>query len=73
MKFLLDQDIYAKTVSFLQNAGHNVTSVAELGLSQAIDEIIACQLSQAFVVAIGVTTSSPELQLRNNLQTAKRC
>jgi predicted nuclease of predicted toxin-antitoxin system len=40
MRFLLDQDVYAKTVSFLQNAGHDVTRVAELGLSQAIDEII---------------------------------
>ena len=52
MRFLLDQDVYAKTVSFLRNAGHDVTRVAELGLSRAIDEIIECQLSQAFVVVM---------------------
>jgi predicted nuclease of predicted toxin-antitoxin system len=40
MRFLLDQDVYAKTVSFLRNADHDVTRVAELGLSRAIDETI---------------------------------
>ena len=40
MKFLLDQDVYAVTASFLANAGHNVVLVSQLGLSQASDEEI---------------------------------
>jgi predicted nuclease of predicted toxin-antitoxin system len=40
MRFLLDQDVYAKTVSFLRNADHDVIRVAELGLSRAIDETV---------------------------------
>ncbi len=37
MKFLLDQDVYASTASFLAGLGHDVIPVAELGLSQATD------------------------------------
>ena len=37
MKFLLDQDIYAATLRFLQNLGHDVVPVAQLGLAQASD------------------------------------
>lgn len=40
MRFLLDQDVYAVTVRFLADAGHNVVLVAQLGLSQASDEEI---------------------------------
>ena len=38
MKFLIDQDVYAITVRFLRNLGHDVVPVAELGLSQTDDE-----------------------------------
>lgn len=38
MKFLLDQDVYATTVRFLSNLGHDVIPVAQIGLSQAGDE-----------------------------------
>ena len=37
MRFLLDQDIYAATVHFLKNLGHDVLVAAQLGLSQAAD------------------------------------
>lgn len=37
MKFLADQDVYAKTIGFLVGLGHDVISVAQLGLSQAED------------------------------------
>jgi predicted nuclease of predicted toxin-antitoxin system len=40
MRFLLDQDVYALTASFLIDAGHDVILVAQLGLSQASDEEI---------------------------------
>jgi hypothetical protein len=35
MRLLLDQDVYAVTVIFLIDAGHDVLAVAEIGLSQA--------------------------------------
>ncbi len=38
MRFLLDQDVYAVTVRFLQSLGHDVVPVAKIGLSQADDE-----------------------------------
>jgi predicted nuclease of predicted toxin-antitoxin system len=38
MKFLLDQDVYASTLRFLRDLGHEVIPVAEIGLSQAGDE-----------------------------------
>jgi predicted nuclease of predicted toxin-antitoxin system len=38
MKFLLDQDVYAKTGRFLIDLGHDVVPVAQIGLSQATDE-----------------------------------
>jgi predicted nuclease of predicted toxin-antitoxin system len=38
MKFLLDQDVYATTLSFLSGLGHDVIPVAQIGLSQATDE-----------------------------------
>ena len=37
MKFLLDQDVYAATVRFLRDLGHDVVPVAQIGLSQAGD------------------------------------
>ena len=37
MRFLLDQDVYAATARFLQLLGHDVTTVAQLGLSRAAD------------------------------------
>jgi predicted nuclease of predicted toxin-antitoxin system len=40
MRLLLDQDVYAVTVIFLIDAGHDVLAVAEIGLSQASDEEI---------------------------------
>lgn len=40
MKFLLDQDVYAKTVSFLIATGCDVIKVSDIGLAQASDEAI---------------------------------
>lgn len=37
MKFLTDQDVYAITIRFLSGLGHDVTTAAERGLSQADD------------------------------------
>ncbi len=37
MRFLLDQDVYAITMRFLNNLGHDVIPVAQIGLSQADD------------------------------------
>lgn len=34
MRFLIDQDVYATTVRFVKDLGHDVLQVAELGLSQ---------------------------------------
>ena len=38
MKFLLDQDVYASTLHFLRDLGHDVIAVAQMGLAQAGDE-----------------------------------
>ena len=37
MKFLLDQDVYSLTASFLRKQGYDVTTASELGLSRAPD------------------------------------
>ncbi len=37
MKFLTDQDVYAGTIAFLQQLGHDVITAAQLGLSRADD------------------------------------
>lgn len=37
MKFLLDQDVYATTLRFLTDLGHDVVPVAKIGLSRASD------------------------------------
>jgi predicted nuclease of predicted toxin-antitoxin system len=37
MKFLTDQDVYAVTISFLKNLGHDVVTAADLGMSRAKD------------------------------------
>jgi predicted nuclease of predicted toxin-antitoxin system len=40
MRLLIDQDVYAVTVKFLVEAGHDVILVGQIGLSQAADEEI---------------------------------
>jgi predicted nuclease of predicted toxin-antitoxin system len=40
MKFLLDQDVYALTKTYLIESGHDVLSAAEIGLSRADDEVL---------------------------------
>jgi predicted nuclease of predicted toxin-antitoxin system len=38
MKLLLDQDVYATTARFLEQLGHDVVPVSQVGLSRASDE-----------------------------------
>jgi predicted nuclease of predicted toxin-antitoxin system len=52
MKFLLDQDVYGTTLRFLGDLGHDVISVAQIGLAQASDEELlktAQELCRIFV------------------------
>lgn len=37
MKFLIDQDVYAKTVHLLRGLGHDVVTAGEIGCSQSPD------------------------------------
>jgi predicted nuclease of predicted toxin-antitoxin system len=37
MRFLADQDVYARTIAFLSGLGHDVVPVAQLGLARAED------------------------------------
>ena len=46
MKFLLDQDIYALTVRFLRDLGHEVVTAAELGLSRSVDADLLARAGQ---------------------------
>jgi uncharacterized protein with PIN domain len=38
MRFLLDHDVYAITARYLMTLGHDVQTVAQLGLAEADDE-----------------------------------
>ena len=52
MKFLLDQNVYATTLRFLGDLGHDVIPVAQIGLAQASDEELlktAQELGRIFV------------------------
>ena len=52
MKFLLDQDVYATTLRFLGDLGHDVIPVAQIGLAQASDQELlktAQELGRIFV------------------------
>jgi len=40
MRFLLDQDVYHITACLLSDLGHDVVSVAQLGLSRADDALL---------------------------------
>jgi hypothetical protein len=44
LKFLTDQDVYALTVRFLRELGHDVLSAAEAGLSTAADSAVLARL-----------------------------
>lgn len=47
MKFLADQDIYATTVKFLKELGHDIITASEIGLSQADDlDLLKVSLEQ---------------------------
>lgn len=37
MNFLADQDVYAVTIGFLRDLGHDVVTAAQLGMSRAKD------------------------------------
>ena len=51
MKFLLDQDVYARTARFLKDLGHDVVLAAEIDCSQAVDlELIALAQQQTRVL-----------------------
>lgn len=40
MKFLVDQDVYAATIHYLKELGHDTVPVGVLGLSRAADEAL---------------------------------
>ena len=48
MKFLIDQDVYALTVTFLRRLGHDVVTAAEIGMLRATDsDLLARATSEA--------------------------
>lgn len=40
MKFLIDQDVYAITIHFVSDLGHDVIPVSKIGLSKADDFVL---------------------------------
>lgn len=40
MRFLTDQDVYAKTVRLLNGLGHDILTASQLGLAQAEDSVL---------------------------------
>lgn len=52
MRFLADQDVYAVTVGFLRNLGHEVITANEIGMSRTSDKDLlreACRRECVFV------------------------
>lgn len=47
MKLFLDQDVYAATARFLRDAGHDVMTAAEAGLSRAEDVTLMTHARQS--------------------------
>lgn len=51
MAFLLDQDVYAATARFVREAGHDVVTASDLGMSRASDRELlakAAELNRIF-------------------------
>jgi predicted nuclease of predicted toxin-antitoxin system len=46
VKFLADQDVYALTVRFLRERGHDVLTASEAGLSRAADSVLLANAVQ---------------------------
>jgi predicted nuclease of predicted toxin-antitoxin system len=46
VRFLADQDVYALTVRFLRELGHDVLTAAEAGLSRAGDSVLLTRAKQ---------------------------
>jgi predicted nuclease of predicted toxin-antitoxin system len=46
VRFLLDQDVYALTIRFLRELGHDVVTAADLGLSRAPDTDLLIRATQ---------------------------
>jgi predicted nuclease of predicted toxin-antitoxin system len=46
VKFLADQDVYALTVRFLRELGHDVQTASEVGLARAADSELLSRASQ---------------------------
>jgi predicted nuclease of predicted toxin-antitoxin system len=40
MKFLIDQDVYAVTIRFIRELGHDVVLAADIGMSRVDDDIL---------------------------------
>ncbi len=58
MRFLTDQDVYALSTALLAKLGHDVVTVAQLGLAQAEDaELlrIADEQQRVLVTEIGIS------------------
>ena len=46
MRFLLGQDVYALTIRFLRELGHDVVTAAEAGLASATDTALLARAGQ---------------------------
>ena len=46
MRFLIDQDVYALTVRFLRELGHEVVVAADLGMARAADVELLARANQ---------------------------
>ena len=46
MRFLLNQDLYALTIRFLRELGHDVVTAAEAGLASATDTALLARAGQ---------------------------
>jgi predicted nuclease of predicted toxin-antitoxin system len=73
MRFLTDQDVYAKTIRLLEGLDHDVATVKQLGIAQADDESIiqAAQSDKRILVTrdrdFGVIVNSSAPRCRSNL------
>jgi len=71
MKLLLDQDVYAATVKFLRDSGHDVITASDIGRSRASDsELLSLAHQWERVVFLG-TFDAGVLYLRISPSTLR--
>jgi predicted nuclease of predicted toxin-antitoxin system len=66
VKFLLDQNLSPGLIEFFDRAGHTITHVRDLGMSEATDHEVLAETKQQGAVLISADTDFGELLAHSN-------